>query len=200
MVTSLPRLWVRLALLGCSVLVSCFLLELGVVLVRGEQAKFPRHVVGAPFGLRINEPNATYRHKSADVTVQFRINGQGMRANRDYPREKPPGIKRIVSMGDSFTVGYEVDVSETFSSVLESELRSRGVMVEVLNAGVSGYGTAEECLYLERDLFRYDPDLVLVSFYGNDLVDNVRSGLFRLEGDRLVESASSYVPAGSGTS
>jgi hypothetical protein len=193
---SVPRLRVKLALLGLSLLVAAGLLEVGIVLVRGEQAKFPRHVVGASFGLRVNEPNATYRHKSADVTVSFRINGQGMRADRDYPREKPPGVKRIVSLGDSFTVGYEVDVQDSFSSILERDLRARGIMVEVLNAGVSGYGTAEECLYLERDLLQYDPDLVLVSYFANDLVDNVRSGLFRLQGEQLVESASSYVPAG----
>ena len=172
------------------------LLELGVLLLIGEQPKFPRHVVGAPFGLRVNEPNAQYRHKSADVTVWFQINAQGMRADRDFARAKPPGTLRIVSLGDSFTVGYEVDAQDTFSSVLESRLRATGLSVEVMNAGVSGYSNAEECLYLERELFAYSPDLVLVSFFVNDLVDNVRSGLFRLEGDTLVEAARDYVPAG----
>ncbi len=179
-----------------AVFVSAALLEFGVRLALGEQVKFPRRVVGAPFGLRINEPNARYRHRSADVSVSFRINGQGMRADRDFAYSKPAGVKRIVSLGDSFTIGYEVEAEETFSSVLESALRAQGENVEVLNAGVSGYSTAEEFLYLERELFRYEPDLVLVSFYGNDLVDNTRTGLFRLEGDRLVEAAQVYVPAG----
>jgi len=167
-----------------------------VLLLFGEQVKFPRHVVGAPFGIRINEPGAIYRHKSADVNVWFRINDEGMRADRDYPRAKPVGIQRIVSLGDSFTVGYEVEVDETFSSVLENRLRAAGRSVEVLNAGVSGFGTAEECVYLERDLFAYSPDLVLVSFYQNDLVDDVRSDLFRLESGRLVAGSETYVPGG----
>ena len=192
---------VRNGLLALAALIgglaaSAVLLETGVLLVLGEQVRFPRHVVGASFGLRINEPGAVYRHKSPDVEVWFRINRQGMRSDRDFAYEKPPGVLRIVSLGDSYTVGYEVDVAETFSAVLERELHGRGYNVEVLNAGVSGYSTAEACLVLERELFRYAPDLVLISFSGNDLVDNARTGLFRLDGERLVEVAPGYVPGG----
>jgi lysophospholipase L1-like esterase len=179
-----------------GIAIAAGIAELGVLLLFGEQVKFPRHVVGAPFGIRINEPGAVYRHKSADVNVWFRINAEGMRADRDYPRAKPAGLQRIVSLGDSFTVGYEVEADETFSSVLEDRLRAAGRSVEVLNAGVSGFGTAEECAYLERDLFAYSPDVVLVSFYQNDLVDDVRSDLFRLESGRLVAGRESYVPGG----
>ena len=68
--------------------------------------------------------------------------------------------------------------------------------MEVLNAGVSGYSTAEEYLRLTRELQPYEPDVVLVGFYGNDIVDNVRSGLFKLEGDQLVEARRAYVPGG----
>ena len=185
-----------LALLAVMVLISAALLEVGVRLILGPQVRFPRRVVGAPFGLRINEPHARYHHQSPDVSVEFRINGQGMREDRDVPYEKPAGTKRIVSLGDSFTVGYEVEGDETFASVLERALAVRGIPVEVLNAGVSGYSTAEEALYLERELYKYSPDLVLISYYGNDLVDNARAGLFRLEGDQLVETATTYVPGG----
>ena len=186
----------KASLLLGSVVVSAVILELGVLVMIGEQAKFPRHVVGADFGVRINRPNSRYRHKSADVCITFRINGQGMRAGRDYVYEKPAGVQRIVSLGDSFTIGYEVDLEQCFSSVLERELRAVGHEVELLNAGVSGYSTAESLFYLERELFKYDPDIVLISFYGNDLVDNVRTNLFRLNKGELVRMADRYVPAG----
>lgn len=187
---------VRLAALGVGLVVTCLAAELAVLLLVGEQPKFPRRVVGAPWGLRYNEPGARYRHKSADVSVRFEINRNGMRSSEDHAHTKPAGVRRIVSLGDSFTIGYEVAVEDCFSSILERELRAAGHEVEVLNAGVSGFSNAEECLYLERELIRYDPDLVIVSFFGNDLADNVRTGLFALEGDRLVEAAASYVPAG----
>ncbi len=179
-----------------GVVLACIVTEVFVLVVYGEQPKFPRHVVEAEWGLRYNEPEARYRHKSADVNIRFRINAQGMRADHDYSYTKPEGVKRIVSLGDSFTIGYEVDVEQCFSSVLERELDDAGIRVEVLNCGVSGFSNAEECLYLERELMKYEPDLVLVSFYGNDLVDNVRTGLFRLADNELVETKWRYVPAG----
>jgi len=183
-------------LVAASLVVGGLLAEVLVVLVAGEQPKFPRRVVGAPWGLRYNHPGAQYRHKSADVTTDFRINGQGMRSDRDVAYAKPPGTQRIVSLGDSFTIGYEVDVEECFSSVLAARLREARIDVEVLNAGVSGFSTAEELLYLERELIKYDPDVVLVSFYANDLHDNVRTNLFRLADNRLVPEDTAYVPGG----
>jgi hypothetical protein len=68
--------------------------------------------------------------------------------------------------------------------------------VEVLNAGVSGYSNAEELLYLERELIKYSPDLVLLSFYSNDFGDNIRSNLFQLEDGQLEPLNHDYVPAG----
>jgi lysophospholipase L1-like esterase len=190
------KLGKRLLALAVALVLAGLLAEGLVLLVLGEQVKFPRHVVGAPFGLRINQPGTSYRHKSPDVEVWFHINGQGLRADRDYPKEKPPGVKRIVTLGDSFTIGYEVDVEDCFSSVLERTLRERGHEVEVLNAGVSGYSNAEECLYLERELLQYDPDVVVLSFYTNDIQDNLRTELFRLDGDALVPYRDTYVPLG----
>jgi len=170
--------------------------EVLVLAIAGEQPKFPRHVVGAPWGLRINEPGSHYRHKSRDVEVHFAINAQGLRADHDVAYAKPPGTRRVVCLGDSFTIGYEVEEAECFARVLESELRQRGRSVEVLNAGVSGFSNAEECLYLERELYRYAPDVVCLSFFVNDLADNVRTGLFALSDGKLVEAAPDYVPAG----
>lgn len=186
----------KLAALLIGLIMAWGLTEVVVLFAMGEQAKFPRRVVEAPWGLRYNDPGTRYRHKSADGTFWFDINEQGMRATRDYAYEKPEGVKRIVSLGDSYTMGYEVAFEQCFSSVLERELRAAGVEAQVLNAGVSGFSNAEELLYLEKELLRYDPDVVVVSFYGNDLVDNVRTGLFKLEDGELVQVGDRYVPAG----
>ncbi len=189
--------WVRglmAFMLGC--ITAIILVEGLVLLFYGEQPKFPRHVVEAPWGLRYNAPASEYRHKSADGTWWFRINRQGMRDDRDFSYKKPDGVRRIISLGDSYTIGYEVDVDQTFSAVLERELRKAGHDVEVLNAGVSGFSNAEEALYLERELLKYDPDLVVLSFYVNDLTDNARTGLFRMKDGNLEEVAETYIPAG----
>ncbi len=186
----------KLGLLGAGLFIAALLVEAVVLVFVGEQPKFPRHVVGAPWGLRYNQPNAHYRHKSADVEVYFDINAQGMRAPRDFPYAKPPGVKRILSLGDSFTMGYEVSMEDCFNSVLERDLNKAGYKVEVMNCGVSGYSNAEECLYVERELLKYDPDIVMVSFFPNDLVDNIRAGLFRLEDGKLAGGEGNYIPGG----
>jgi len=185
-----------LTALALGSLVALAVLEGTVLLLYGEQAKFPRHVVEAPWGLRYNDPGSDYRHRSADGSWRFHINQQGMRDDRNFDYEKPPGVKRIISLGDSFTIGYEVDVDQTFSMVLEKQLEDAGYEVQVLNAGVSGFSTAEEALYLERELLKYEPDIVVLSYFINDLTDNVRTGLFRLKDGRLETAAQTYVPAG----
>jgi hypothetical protein len=192
----MSKLWrVALLLLG-SAIISAVALEIAVTIIFGQQVRFARHVVGAPFGVRVNEPGAQYRHESADISVEFRINEKGLRSDHDFPYDKQPGTARIVTLGDSYTVGFEVEVEQTFSEVMERALTQRGYKVEVLNAGVSGYSTAEAYRYLTRELLRYDPDVVLLSFFGNDLVDNVRTNMFTLNGDELLETNYGYVPGG----
>jgi len=177
-------------------IVAFAIVEGMVLLLYGEQVKFPRHVVEAPWGIRYNDPGSDYRHRSADGTWHFRINQQGMRDDREFDYEKPPGVKRTVSLGDSFTMGYEVDLDQSFSMVLEEQLRDAGYEVQVLNAGVSGFLNAEEALYLEREPLKYGPDVVVLSYFINDLTDNVRTGLFRLSDGGLETAAETYVPAG----
>jgi lysophospholipase L1-like esterase len=196
MVHALRRIVVSLLAVALVVAITALVFELIATLIFGEQGKFPRKVIGAPWGLRTNDPHSHYRHKSADFTAWFTINGQGMRAERDYAYTKPPGVKRILMLGDSFTIGYEVRAESTFASVLERSLRARGYTVEVLNAGVSGFGTAEEYLYLVREGLKYHPDVVVVTFWINDLIDNPRSNLFALRNGRLVQTGETYIPGG----
>ena len=149
------RIGLRLAWLCIGCVLALLLGEMLVTVLHGPTVRFPRRVVEAPWGLRYNEPGARYWHHSPDVHVAFHINAQGMRSERDFDYKKPEGVRRIVCLGDSFTAGYEVQQEETFASVMERELSGRGQRVEVLNAGVSGFSTAEELLYLERELGRY---------------------------------------------
>ena len=156
-------------LLLCASFVLAGLLAEGLVLaVMGEQPKFPRHVVEAPWGLRYNEPARSHPHKSADMTAWFRINHRGMRDDQDYPYQKPAGTKRIISLGDSYTIGYKIFADQTFSSVIQSKCAKREHRARCLTAVFPDSAMPKECLYLERELLKYEPDLVIVSFCGND--------------------------------
>lgn len=185
----------RLLVLGLSTALACALCEIGVRTFM-PQVLFPRYVTDGNFGIRVNVPNARYWHTSPEMRVRFRMNSMGIRADREYAVEKPAGTIRIVGVGDSFTQGYEVDVNDTYLYRLGEKLRAKGYAVEVINLGVSGHGTAEELIMLKEFGFRFHPDVVIVGYYQNDLADNVRSNLYRLdEHGRLVRAASSYLPA-----
>jgi len=110
-------------------------------------------------------------------------NNRGFRNYVDYEYKKPANTIRILSLGDSNTQGYEVRQEYTFSSIVEKYLLKEDYKVEVLNAGVSGFSTAEELIFLENEGIKYDPDVVLLGFYRNDLEDNIKAGLFKVDND-----------------
>ena len=122
------------------------------------------------------------------------IREQGLRDARDFPYAKPAGTLRVLALGDSHTQGYEVRQEATYAAVLERYLKGKGRKAEVLNAGVSGYSTAEAAAYLENEGHRYQPDVVVLGFYANDFEDNLKAGLFGLEGGKLVERKRSHIP------
>lgn len=167
------------------------------LLFKKEVVTFPRYLSGAQYGeysLRRNIPNAEYFHKSYDGQWDFKINAQGFRNGHNIPYEKKGGGTRILLLGDSFTIGYEVSVEQTFGAILERILREKGYAVEVLNAGVSGFSNAEEWIYFREEGLKFHPDVVIVSFFKNDLEDNVRTDLFRLKNGVLVENSKAYLP------
>lgn len=124
-------------------------------------------------------------------------NSAGFR-DREHTLAKPAGTIRIAVLGDSYCEALQVEMDETFCSVLEGELTEcdslDGRKAEVLNFGVSGYGTAQELLMLEHRVWDYEPDVVLLCFLsGNDVRNNSKTlepnkdrPFFRLDGGQLV--------------
>jgi lysophospholipase L1-like esterase len=92
------------------------------------------------------------------------INSKGLR-DRSYDYEKPPGVRRILVLGDSYAWGYGVADHEIFTEVLEARLEATPQHWQVINAGVSGWGTDQEYLFLKTEGFKYSPDIVVLSLY-----------------------------------
>lgn len=114
-----------------------------------------------------------------------KINSRGWR-DREHAVNKPERVYRIAVLGDSFAEALQVDLENTFWSLLPERLArcgfASGKRVEAINFGVSGYGTAQQLLTLRHRVWEYAPDLVLVAFFpGNDVRNNSRA----LEPDRL---------------
>jgi len=98
-----------------------------------------------------------YDYKGASNSLGFR--------DVEHRVAKPPGVYRIVVLGDSVAMGLHVDRSEdVFPRVLEGLLRRRGLNVEVINLAVSGYNTQQEVEMLKAKGLQYHPDLVLLAY------------------------------------
>jgi lysophospholipase L1-like esterase len=135
--------------------------------------------------------------RTAEYAVLFTINEQGLR-DEPIPYEKPAGGFRVLALGDSFLAATHVSFDQMMTKQLQGILRAQlpGRPVDVVNAGVSGYGQAQEYIYFNQEGYRYSPDLVLVVvFLGNDLIDNIRASdgkydrpAFEVDGeDKLVQ-------------
>jgi hypothetical protein len=86
---------------------------------------------------------------------------------------KPPGTKRILLLGDSFTFGQGVpDYDTIFSAILERrltlEVAINGQSVEILNGGLPGSLTNEWVDLLDTLKDRFQPDLVVMIFFLRD--------------------------------
>ena len=117
------------------------------------------------YGLR---PGARAALKVSGDLV-YEINEDGFRGPR-YSMDKPPGVFRVVVLGDSLAFGYGVRERDTFVRQMETLLLARGP-AQILNFGVGGYNPYNEAALFADLGVKYRPDLVLVQFCINDLND-----------------------------
>ena len=129
--------------------------------------------------------------QATTINQPLSINSKGLR-DREYPYLKPPGTKRILVLGDSYTWGYGVANEEIYTEVLEETLQQKYPHYEVINAGVSGWGTDQQYLFLVNEGLKYSPDLVIVAHFFNDLDEilhtmmyGLQKPMFTMQGDEL---------------
>ena len=112
-----------------------------------------------------------------DVTLE--INELGLRDDPMESPEKPGGTFRVVMLGDSFVQGYTVDREDLFVDQLETWWRAEGRSVDVVNAGTEAWATDQEVIWLQENGGAFDPDLVLLFTYDNDLFWNAKRKYLR---------------------
>ena len=106
--------------------------------------------------------------------VILRTNSLGLRGP-EVAVPKPPGIYRIVCLGDEQTLAGGVDERETFASRLQQYLQTRStVKIEVINAGTPDYCPLLSCLQFRHKLLGLQPDLVVLNWDMSDVGDDFR--------------------------
>lgn len=121
------------------------------------------------------EPDARriYYHqpnqRAFTIDKPFITNALGFRDEREVPADKG-GEFRILTLGDSITVGLGVTAEDTYARQLESMLGHQALgPIRVLNGAVTCYGTWQEVDVLKETSRLVQPDLVILAFYWNDL-------------------------------
>lgn len=116
------------------------------------------------------------------------INSKGLR-DREHQYRKPVDCSRILVLGDSYAWGYGVADDETFSHRLERLYSEKNRNRQVINTGVSGWGTDQQLLFLREEGWKYEPDVVVVAFFiGNDIDNNMAVNQYHLNKPVFVDS------------
>jgi hypothetical protein len=109
----------------------------------------------------------------ADKENQFFVhqNQFGLRAPDDIQLKRTSTRKRVLVLGDSYVWGLGASQNELFTN--RSVYRTDD---ELINCGVSGYGTDQEYLFYLRVGQRFDVDQVVLVFTPhNDVANNLAS-------------------------
>jgi len=112
------------------------------------------------------------QYSQPEFTISIDTNSQGL---RDVDRSLSKEQFKILALGDSFTFGVGVELKDTYLSRLEQMInRSGGNKLAIIKAGIIGYSTYNEKMYLKQQGINYHPDMVLVQFWWDDLgVDRI---------------------------
>ena len=109
--------------------------------------------------------------------IGFKTNSQGFRGSPELARTVPPGKKRLLCSGDSFTAGIGVKDDETWCS----QVALREPRLETANLGVGGYGLDQMYLRYRRYKDSLDHQVHVVAVIGDDF--------FRIRSPKFLDRA-----------
>jgi lysophospholipase L1-like esterase len=100
------------------------------------------------------------------------FNSLGCR-DKEWTRVKPPGVRRIAFVGDSFTYGWGIErVEDRFPDRVEARLNASGAgRFEVLNVAKPGWDTADQLQPISDMIEHYALDEVVLCYVPNDIED-----------------------------
>lgn len=177
----MKRVLPNLALLGISLALAGGVAELVLRARFGTPPvwTFPQesYVPDAELGYRLEPGQHAFTHAQP-----VEINSLGLR-DRERPRLPPPGVRRLLALGDSETFGNGLALADTWPKQLERELRRGDDAAgwEVVDAGLPGSATWQQEIVLRRASEAYALDGFVLGFYVNDVV--------AIPAERQVEAA-----------
>ena len=183
----------QLVLSCAATVLTCLVLEAVLRAVWRPDAEAPIITADSLLGWSLR-PGSRLHSVASDRGLDYRIrvNALGLR-DRECTLQPAPGTERVLFLGDSMVFGAGVEQDTRVTEALAPLL---GPGVEVVNAGVSGWGTDQEVLWFQRRGVVLQPQVVVLGLcMVNDVVNNLLphelfgtapKPRFELRGDSLV--------------
>jgi lysophospholipase L1-like esterase len=186
--------WIaNLALVLCSLTAGLLVSEIAVRLFA------PQPINGifleyAPRGYTVNKSKGTTLFGIGENKGAYHFVSPHLRGLRPPPR----GAERILALGDSFTFGFGLAEKDTYIARLQGKLDSvfGTGQIALLNAGISGSGTAEHLAFLEDFGDVIAPAAVFVFVSIDDFNRAQRSPLYRLRSAKTLDLDALSEPVG----
>ncbi len=188
---------VRAALVMGSILFSFLLCEAAVRLLVSDLDPGPPDIhmfhPEAGMTLRPGSVGAVRRRLPGgkERWISATVSPEGLRDREFGPRK--PNEFRVFLLGDSFAMGWGLELEESLPKALERRLRAANiadtVTFTVMNGGVDNFGPWQEHIFLRERGFPLSPCLVLHEiFLGND-IENTLLHTFRVPKTYCNEAA-----------
>jgi lysophospholipase L1-like esterase len=124
-------------------------------------------------GYRLSPGHVGFLGNRVEYMTRVQVNPGGWRG--PPPTDAPAYHSRVLFVGDSFVFGQGVEEHDAVPARLQARMAEVGDTVDMINAGVPGYGTSQAVAWLERYGVPRAPDVVILgAFLGNDIQDNAR--------------------------
>jgi hypothetical protein len=123
------------------------------------------------FAVRLASPTPLRRNGYPVVRGGGSFRPENSAGYRDFehPKKKPPGVRRAVFVGDSFTYGAGVLFEDAYPRRVARGLSTdRGETWEAVVLAVPGITTVREAEIVRDEAFEYEPDLLFLGYVLND--------------------------------
>ncbi len=116
----------------------------------------------------IKEKNRTVNYEN----IEYKTNSYGIR-EEEISIDKAKNEYRILALGDSFIWGDGLTYDQLVTSKIEKLLnqRDKSKVYQVINTGIGGFNTKNEYDQLVRLTPIYKPDMAILFFFTNDLLE-----------------------------
>lgn len=140
-----------------------------------------------PFQRIKHSANMVEQRTNLEFSYVFETNDQGLRYDT-IPLTKDSSEFRVFVAGDSFVEGVGVNNEDRFSNQLEKSFSTPSKPVKFVNGGLSGTGPLQYLRLFEQVGLSYQPDMLMLCIYMNDLANTPEKLVLPLSNKRQNQS------------